>query len=555
MSATPKMNNSTMPLSQVLSTASGSSLRVPEYQRGYAWEKAQFSEFWDDISQFAEQLGKSDRTYFLGIVVLVDGDPPEILDGQQRITTATLLLSTICEFLIAEGERAYAERLFDRYIATTSLSGKIKKHRLVLNDQDQGLFRDLVSGDEVSDPATNSQRQLIACKKHFNDRLRMWRRDAAVDHIDKAKQVADVLLERVFVVTITAFQLEEAGSVFERLNDRGVGLKPVELVRSLVMQLSRADDKKVILQQWGEIYQQRPPANVDDLLRFDWVTRYGDATTGGLYKLIKAKFHAEEGKFDPVTFSRELTRAASVYRAIYGAAEGDDDYDNVAAALVELDARPMVPLLMKCHDFDKQRRSMIASVALNAFMRNRVIANASSTSFEDEVYQLAKDIVDTEDSIMRGCEKLGTYMLDDNRFKAAFVERQITRQKTAKFVLASLENHLIRKQAKGNKILVVGTSREVHLEHVYPKKPAAPEPWAASGQQVSRLGNMTLLGQKEGQGLGNSDFATKLGGYTQSQFKITKQLQQYDEWSPDQIKHRQEWMSEVACEVWPQFNP
>lgn len=559
MSATPQLNQAVQSLSQLFAGTDNVSLRVPEYQRAFAWRKQHFGEFWEDIAQFAADPEWSGGTYFLGIIVLVEDQQPgtnaiqEVLDGQQRLTTVTLLLSAVSEFLASEGEQRFSEELFRRYIARTSRSGDVLGYRLILNDEDQAYFRELINGSEPPVASTASQRNLRDCKRLFQSRLNDWRRDADVDHVTSSKCLADALLDQVFVAKIVAFNMKEAGSVFERLNDRGVGLEPVELVRSLVMQRMRDSDKAVILGQWGGIYQQQPPANVGDLLRFHWVTRYGDATTGGLYKLIKSRFNRREEGYDPVSFSRDLSRAASIYRGIYEAVEEDDDYENVSAAAVELNAKPMIPLLMKCHSFDLDRRSRIATAMLNAFMRNRVIANASSTSFEDIVYQLARDTKDDDDSIAHACDQLGQYTLDDSRFKAAFLDRQLTVQKVAKFVLVSLENHLISKHAKGNRILVVGTSRQVHLEHIFPKKPASPGDWALSEQHLSRLGNLTLLGQKENQGLGNRDFAAKSEGYAKSQFKITQQLQEYDEWGPDQIRHRQAWMAEIACEVWPQF--
>ena len=91
----------------------------------------------------------------------------------------------------------------------------------------------------------------------------------------------------------------------------------------------------------------------------------------------------------------------------------------------------------------------------------------------------------------------------------------------------------------------------VHLEHIYPQRPAG-EPWPDHATYVHRLGNLTLLDSRLNEQLKNADFAAKKErAYSQSELRITNELLDYDEWTPTQVEQRQAILCQRTLQLWP----
>lgn len=569
MTATPEMAQSVDTLAQLLATStdSGNSLRVPEYQRSYAWKKRQYEQFWNDLLEFADDDSRSGSMYFLGIVVFVKSDEREILDGQQRLSTATILLTSIARFLEELGETDYAKKIIDDYVVGSSLGGDDRTYRLILNSHDRSYFRELIQdGVEATSDGTRSHTNIRGCKRFFDGKLRAWLKtdpekpelaeQAKSVAIARAKRLAESFVYRVYVVSITAIRLNEAGYVFERLNDRGVGLSSVDLVRSWVMQRCKESDSEIILTSWGQIFQVQGRVKLDDLLRFHWIMRWGDRSDKPQHMLIKDEFTKQppDPSYTPLQFTRELQHSASVYEELCGAKEGeiDDAYPDVASWVLELDVKPLIPLLMKLYGFeDAEHRAVVAKSAFTAFIRNRLVADQSSTSFEDVVYRVTRDIEPGRSSVKSAIDELARYTFNDSDFKRAFAARALRTQKHAKFLLRGIESYLLREASGGNNEVRLGTSAQVHLEHIYPKKPMEGHVWDRGEQWVHRLGNMTLLASKLNTKIQNQPFGKKMRYYKDSQLNVTAQLLGYESWSTDQIEDRQNWLADLALKVWP----
>ena len=546
----PELNNSVQLISDLLATSTQSPLRVPDYQRSYSWRKKQFRELWEDLNEFTFDDSTNDATYFLGAIVLVGRNDLEILDGQQRLTTATILLTCLTDFLDAEGEKSYAADVFGDYVAKRERGGPNTMYKLVLNRHDESYFRELIQDRaDPPDPVSQSHKNIKACRDFFNAELRKWQRDHKEFAADRMRKLADTLLDRVYAVTINAFNLSSAGYVFERLNDRGVGLSSVDLVRSLVMQRCGEENRDFVLDSWGEIFSVEWPGNVDDLLRYHWVSRFGDANTGALYALVKEKFKSKQPGFDALSFTRDLRDAAHIYKRIYGAAWGADVFANVCAGVVELNAKPLIPLLMKLHDFPKASRDLLSRVVLTAFVRNRLVANLSSTTFEDEVYAVAKDLTDDDAAVQAARSSILAHTIDDDEFRRAFLARSLTVQRQAAFLLRNLEFHR-RRQEKLDE-LTIASADDVHVEHILPRNPSEDSKWEDHDEWVNRIGNLTLWSGIRNTGAGNEPFNEKRERYVGSELLLTRELSEANHWDSEAIQARQQRLAEIAVKVWP----
>ena len=380
-------------------------LNVPDYQRDYSWGSEEYEDFWKDLVNFIDPNSEGARTYFLGAIVLVHGDPLEILDGQQRIATATILLSCFADFFKELGLEDLAREITNDNIVRQSARRRNERtYYLTLNRVDRDYFRKTIQDKSESKPVTQSHRNIKSCRDYFTRQLNELKKELGVeDAINRAKAILDALLDDVYVLGVTAFEHQAANEIFQRLNDRGIQLSTVDLIRSLLLQNSHENDHDEILEHWAGILELEGRANVDDLLRHHWITLQGDATKGRLYKLIEDKIantrshDAPDGTYSPLAFIEGLAATAHVYREIYRARDNDEGYLSVASNIVELNVKPLLPLLIKIYEFDPTERNKVSRCALTAFVRNRMIGGMSSTDFEDVVYPIAQHI--TENNI------------------------------------------------------------------------------------------------------------------------------------------------------------
>ena len=551
VSKKPDMEHSVLSVSDLLATSSTTALRVPDYQRSYAWTTRQCKDLWNDLQEFTFGDENTDETFFLGAIVLViNGKDLEILDGQQRLTTITILLTCLTRFLRAEGEARYADAVYDDFVAKEVRGGPEIMYKLVLNRLDESYFRDLVQ--DHSDPSKSnvkSHKNIRSCKRFFDRCLLAWQRDYGDGAIQRAKTFTDTLLDRVFAVTITASNLSSAGYVFERLNDRGIGLTTVDLVRSLVMQRCGERYKKTVLNSWGDIYSTPWPGDVDDLLRYHWVTRFGDATGDKLYTLIRNNFKQKVKGFDPLTFTRDVREAAKVYNGIFSSSEGPDPFSSICAKVVELRAKSVIPLLMKVSGFSDWHREALAKAAFTAFVRNRLIADQSSTSFEDMVYAIAQTVEDEEASFSQANSQLLNYTIDDDDCRLRFAQRSIGTQYQAAFLLRSIELYL--RNLAGKDELRLGSARDVHVEHIQARNPANEARWPDHDDWINRIGNLTLWSGKRNSAAQNAPFEEKRERYGRSELLLTRELSEANHWDSEAIQARQQRLAEIAVKVWP----
>lgn len=231
-----KISGAEHPLAKIFS--SDFDYAIPSYQRPYAWTTVQAGELFSDLYDFYIKEDKED-TYFLGSIVLIkdEGKPhAEVIDGQQRLTTLTILLAALTHR--ASGQIRDA---FHRYLCEPGnvLEGLAQKPRLTLRDRDRTFFKRYVQ--EVAfddllalDPAqleNESQRNILA-----NARLFLQRLDSAFGaDAQAATQFGGFLVQRCFLVAVSTPSQQSAFRVFSVLNSRGLDLLPTDIIKSDVI--------------------------------------------------------------------------------------------------------------------------------------------------------------------------------------------------------------------------------------------------------------------------------------------------------------------------------
>src|SRR5680860_1381858 len=390
----------------ILLSTTSPRIEVPEWQRSYSWDAAQIETFWQDLVAFDQHYPDdniSGEEYFLGSIVLVTGGATNLLlDGQQRLATATILLSVLRDTR-HDFKGDSATRLQNKYISDFDDQSSTTTHVLTLNHYDRDFFRGEIQDVPANPPArpTPSLRShglIRKARRYFEGRIA--ERATELGGGDAAFQwnlrIGKVLCDHMSVVAVTSTDEDNAAAVFETLNDRGIGLSTPDLLRNLLLRRAvDTDARDRIVAAWQTVLEIDEEASVDQFLRHYWVSHRGDVKARRLYREIKSKVVEED--INSLDFSLELAEAAPVYRDLVRAREDDPDLRRLLEGIRMLGAKSLYPVLLSGYNAleengEKEPLRQLAAALTTMFVRYNVIGGRDTTIMESTVYRIAAEL-------------------------------------------------------------------------------------------------------------------------------------------------------------------
>ncbi len=542
-----------MTIGNLLSTTNPP-IRVPNWQRNYSWTTSEVEVFWKDLVSFDQRYPNSNidgQEYFLGSVVLVDNNAWHLLlDGQQRLATSAILLSVIRDFLTRYSQDA-ATRTSNKFLIDFDDASQTSVEKLTLNRYDRDFFRreilEMRGANYVAPIATIESHELIRrARTYFEARLEgkyQALRNPQVFH-NWALRIQRILTQHVSVVAVVSQDENNAALVFETLNDRGIGLSTPDLLRNLIMRRAQDNQEDEIASLWGEILESESDVKLKTFLRHYWISRQGDIKTQSLYREIRD--FILENNVDSLSFSRGLRDSSIVYRDILGAQDEDPEIARLLGILGELGASVMYPLTLSAFESitSKEDLQKLLSSMVITYVRHNVIGRLENSVLENVVFELAKALR-TQPDAGEATEKLRDFAPSDHAFVAAFQTAVVTDRSVARYILREIEG-----SRRTTEELEVALPPRVHVEHIYPQTPRPGERWIEHSSVVNRLGNLTLLSRKLNTTIKNASFPEKKPYYAQSELYITRDLTQFDDWSPNKITERQDALSRNVAAIW-----
>ena len=308
---------------------------VPRFQREYSWTEDQVLELWEDIQNGIHVDGSvfTHEEHFIGSIVL-SGDYKysalKIVDGQQRLTTITIILSAICEIFRELKEDKLAESVFDNYIQGKDDNGDpyfklehdIPKLFLQSNIQNISKIKSATSNkeDERFNKAYNTiKKQLTtnSLKEKFNYGREI--KDNA-KHLNIIKALRDQTIRYLKAILITVTDEDDAYTIFETLNARGTDLTSIDLIKNkLFKELKTNTPVDQVNITWNSICNNISKIDKNngfsDFLHHWWGYRYAyNITRESLYKNFKYLW--SKGEIDAHTFINELAVDSEIYLII-----------------------------------------------------------------------------------------------------------------------------------------------------------------------------------------------------------------------------------------------
>lgn len=228
-------------------------LQIPSYQRRYSWKEEHFEDLWNDLKRIDEE-----GSHFFGTLVFMSKrphiaqglNPIDIVDGQQRITTVSILLCAIRDHLRNGYDKEKVSKRVDNIEENLWIfdrDGEKQGMRLSLGNLDRKSYEHLINGhiDEIENERIES------AYTYFTEKL-----DNELSSLDQVKDLHDSILDQLIYVSITAKGHSDAYELFESMNNRGLSLSPIDLMKNyLLMNAARRDnsDENRIESLWGDI--------------------------------------------------------------------------------------------------------------------------------------------------------------------------------------------------------------------------------------------------------------------------------------------------------------
>lgn len=548
------MKPSIQTLGQVL--YSPSQYVIPVFQRNYRWERPQWEKLWDSLLDI--QSPEKRGNHFMGFLVFVPGlaQPGQhttfhLIDGQQRLTTSSIVLVAIRNAARGAGQADLAEEIHQYYLVHPLKRGE-QHYRLLPKERDHDSYIALVSGE--NEPTG----RMADALGYFEERLSAL----ATEDPARLRSVFDTICQR-FEFMCATLEAENAYNIFKSLNSTGVPLGASDLIRNFVfMHVAPDEQDEFDRALWGPIEDSftRPDGTLDEE-RFSRFFR-DFQMSGGRYVAPKDTFPSFEARYEATGFSpkglaRELIDTVRRYEVISGKrADDSDEVTRALAGLNVLESSTTYPLLLAL--FDKRAAGVVSAKQLahcidmlRGFILRRFVCGESSRGYGQMFLRaLGKDASDP-------VEALKTYLLDrgwpdDHAFQAAFVEFPLYQRGYTREVLETLE------RARGHK--EPADLQAAQVEHVLPQTLSAAwvETLGSDAERIQadwlhRPGNLTLSAYN--QELWNHPFVKKVQRYAQSNIVITRELATPElaasnRWGEVEIRSRGRALAKEAASIW-----
>jgi hypothetical protein len=531
---------------------------VPQFQRGYSWEKTHFAIFWTDLLEFhthGYSPNKADK-YFLGpIVILPLDDRIILLDGQQRLATATVLFSVLRDIARSIGGKGND---LARDIQRDLIEKDEDQFSLELSEMDANYFLKTVQKDPPEkENATLRSHSLIKSARDYiyamaQKKIEGLKSDEA---IKKLKALKDTVASGITMVAISVMSEDDAFRIFETLNDRGLRLSVPDLLLNYLMRTAgNQQEKSRIREKWNFMLEKMGRRDIDRFLRHMWLSKYGDVKARGLFSEIKD--YLKQQHIQSVDFADTCADECEQYVAIIDLNEKvlQTAYPHVAGLVKYLEVPSSLPLLLsglRC--LNSSGFEKLARMTVGLVVRHSLLENLNPSDLESAFYHAAREIRarkqqnESGAKCLREAKGILTEINPDSSLVEAQVQNLSLTRSQAQYIMTTLAN---KTQSSTHEV----TIDDANLEHIFPLNPSPDWQNTAELEPLTwHIGNLTILGTRLNRQAANDEFKVKAKKhYAQSEIKMTSTLvTKYKEWTKAEVLQRAKDLALLVVQTWP----
>jgi hypothetical protein len=602
-----KISPQSLSINQFLS-ATNEQYVIPTYQRRYSWHERQIWDLIDDI-----ELMEDGDTHLLGSIVCLVGhytagiNKLELVDGQQRLTTISILLECICQHLKIVGDTDGAADVA-KLLSAKPLSGKpIRK--ITLDSIDSKEFDCLVQNDQFQE-YKNPQLQ-----KAFLV-IRRWIDEQTPENLHKFLYQ---LTNRAIVIRLDVSDAKDAFKLFETINNRGLRLSPTDIIKNFLLgNAARFSEEalKSACTSWADLIKYLDGTNSDAFFRYylmsflqvrvsasDVVEKFKDAFMNQVieadslperhlylptieqeddeteYEVMedediedtpknlskdKVRGSSKKVKKDSLkNFLSRLVQSAKVYGDIVLASTSDPSTNRHLRNLRMIKAVQTYGFLMHLRVGGCGDKLFCEVLRLTeSFVLRRHICRERANEMETLFAKLCG--VNPIEPMQATKEAYADLCPTDEKFRDEFANTIFTANliDRARYCLEQIE---MSKHGAHDEIVVLGAD-DVHVEHIIPQKIKTKKAqdefgdWvsylgdkaeALHPKYVSRIGNLTIFSGTLNIGASNNPFMKKKQAYKESGIELTKELAKISQFKFKQVQQRSIDLAEIAVKLWP----
>ena len=533
---------------------------IPVYQRFYSWDIDQCKRLWNDI---VEMQRKGKAGHFVGSIVnIAEQAMPTgvqkymIIDGQQRMTTLTLLLLALRDYAIKNpNDTTINARRIDNMLLKNEYESGDERYKLLLTETDRDILISLVEEKPI---AEGTRSRLIENYNFFANKL-----------ADKEIQPAEVYesIGKLQIVNITLDRaVDDAQAIFESLNSTGKELSESDLIRNYVlMGLEPSEQTYVYEHLWRpmeQLFIYETQGTVMDAFFRHYLTMKLSRIPkqGRVYEEFKLyHLNCEFGTIRELC--QDLLEYAKYYTNIVFKRNTDTDLKKLYEDIIDLRMEVSYPFLLKIHHdcveglITSDELKKILKLCISYVLR-RAICEIPTNSM-NKTFATLKNYIRPDDylnSVKAFFVMQDTYkeFPDNDKFEGAFESRDIYNMRARNYILSRLENF-------ENKAPII--IENYTIEHIMPQNKNLSSEWqadlGAEWQEVQKkylhtIGNLTLTAYNSE--MSDRPFLEKMdmpGGFKESALRLNKYVVLQNKWNEKHIQERANELLKKAESIWP----
>ncbi|GHQ73865.1 hypothetical protein JP0076_13010 [Helicobacter pylori] len=535
------------PLLKFIKDNQKNQLVIPIYQRVYSWEKEQCKELWDDIIK----IGGNDKMdgHFIGSILYVlngfkhSDNALLIIDGQQRLTTITLLLTALRDHWSDK-----RKEIEDHYLINNDKDGD-KKFRLILSDSDKDTLLSLIDKDRRKPSKPSSK--IVENFKLFEE----W-----VSNTDELETIFKGL-EKLMIVKIALEKgKDDPQLIFESMNSKGMELTQTDLIRNYIVMETENEKQEGFYNKYWRAMEEKFKQNEKLFDRF--VRHYLTIKTREIPNINKVyvalKDYRQKEGIGIEDLLKDLQKYCGYFCRIVFKKEDDKDLNKALGFLVDLEMDVIYPLLLELYsDYNDgvlSKNDFKSSIALiESYICRRAVCGLGTNSLNKVFPSFTKHI--QKDQYFESLKAHFGYLTEKQRFpnndefKDLFITIDFYHFKKREYFFERLENFDRKERVY---------THEYTTEHIMPQH--LTEEWKKDlgenfkeihNKYLHTIGNLTLTGYNPE--YSNNSFQEKQGmekGFKDSPLRLNQSLRDLKSFGEEEIKKRANDLADLALKIW-----
>ena len=525
---------------------------IPLFQRSYSWEAKEWRVLWKDIEELAEL--ETPRAHFMGsIVTMPTMSVPHgvakylLIDGQQRLTTISIILALLRDKAQEAGNNKLADKIHNTLLVNPYENGN-DFYKLLPTQIDRKIYQQIIETEG------NDENRIKEAYLYFDKKLK-----GSPFELEK---ILKVITDSFSVVSIVLDSDDNPYLVFESLNAKGRTLTQADLIKNyFFMRIHQTKQDEIYKRYWLPMQTSFSESEklLPEYIRHYMMKEGGVIRQTDVYYALKDRVNADNA----ISYMQDLNKFSQFYRnIIYPEYESNEKLKKCFIRLNRIKQTTTYPILLFFYgEYNQQKITLEEFVELLTSLENYFVRRFVCDYKSNELNKIFSNAYSAVHSYTQGSivESFRTFLSKrgypkDSEFKSKLKTTKMygggDRVATTKFILESIEDSYHQKER-------IDTTN-MTVEHIMPQtlnvwwQRNLGDGWEdVHDELLHTIGNLTLTGCNAE--LSNADYDTKRITYATSPLVLNKYLTELTEWNREQIIQRSSILADKAAEIWSYF--